>query len=396
MCTNPRLVKHPRLRSLSFKQAILNLTIDSGLPESVAHRYIKETLPETIVVPCGRCPTCLRRRAAEWRTRLIHEIESSSNVVFVTLTIAPEWYSGKKTPVGQYLRDAFMRYRNVFKTAKGLKEPIPKHWFITELGELKGRLHLHGFIFNSRIWTPPNPQDLLSPRFSKGKKIYYNHLSTQLLRRVWQYGFADVAYSCSLKTASYATKYATKVDAAEAFFPRVYTSPGIGASFADAFRQTIRDAMVSGSFSPISAGRYRVPIPRYYKTRCFTADELAALSDSRQRSGLANPKGNIYYADGLQFNDLADYLSYCHSHKNDPWRNFRIETTTVGREKKVRYLSINPIKVGIYETLLLNYAETVSGTETDGFYENNPFNGFTERCNNVDTLELFESRSFEA
>ncbi len=51
-----------------------------------------------LIVPCGRCLHCLRRRGSEWRRRLLDEYRymppsDRRKVRFITLTVAPKYYS---------------------------------------------------------------------------------------------------------------------------------------------------------------------------------------------------------------------------------------------------------------------------------------------------------------
>ena len=51
---------------------------------------------QRIMVPCGRCEECLRQQRNDWYVRLERETKYQKslhrNSVFVTITIAPEYY----------------------------------------------------------------------------------------------------------------------------------------------------------------------------------------------------------------------------------------------------------------------------------------------------------------
>lgn len=396
MCTSPLLVRHPRLRSLTFQAAAAALAeADCKVSPKL---YVKNTLPEKVLVPCGHCPECVRARSAEWRTRLLHEFENSENAVFVTLTIAPKYYSGIQTPIKDYLRKMFFAYRNVFRSVAGKKEPVPKHWFVTEFGEERGRLHLHGFIFNSKIYTPPNPKDLLSPRISKGKKVYYNHLSTELIRKIWPYGFADVAYSASLKTVSYATKYLTKSSPAyPGYRAPVYTSPGIGKTFAMAHRSYIRNALASGVVPLVQAGRFKVQAPRYYRRLVLTEREAMELSDVLSRRRLYGIVPFVARCDGFEFTTLEEYLSYCKKKGGTTWAGLNLDKSVRIKNDAPRIMEVNPVKYAIYTELMLNYRLTEQEMILGEERLLDPFNLFDygdfERGVDEYPLELFEPRA---
>ena len=63
------------------------------------------------------------------------------------------------------------------KTKKSIR-----HWFITELGEITGRIHLHGI-----CWGNPD-----------------------LVKENWKYGFVFQGNMCNEKTVNYVVKYMLK------------------------------------------------------------------------------------------------------------------------------------------------------------------------------------------
>lgn len=49
---------------------------------------------ESQAVPCGRCPSCVKRRVSQWSFRLMQEEKVSSSAHFITLT-----YDTKHSPI---------------------------------------------------------------------------------------------------------------------------------------------------------------------------------------------------------------------------------------------------------------------------------------------------------
>lgn len=378
-CTSPLLVTHPRLRSLSFSAARKKFTDMYGEDGfRFLQTYKNKTIPDKILVPCGKCYNCRRRRASDWRVRLLAESEAAQNTVFVTLTIAPEHYNNGKPDIQKMLREMWFRYRYVFRNKlTGEYARIPKHWFIIEAGEERGRLHLHGFIWDSHIFTPPAPCDLLHPRISKGKKVYYNHLSTELIRKIWRFGFADVAYSFSPKLVSYATKYMlkqfTKSNGIIIKAP-VLCSPGVGRVLADHCLDYIRDCIRANQPCLIQSGRYKVPLPRYYTGFAFDPEESLRLADVRAQSVLAMCGSYRISVNGLTFNSEEEYLKYCQRfnidlHARETAIPSRVESKTYPR--KTRHAHIDRGKLQLYYD---RFVETALTFDPDEFESINTLN----------------------
>ena len=66
-------------------------------------------------VPCGRCEECLRQQRNDWYVRLERETKYQKslhrNSVFVTITIAPEYYDSALLNPSAFIRMWFERVR---------------------------------------------------------------------------------------------------------------------------------------------------------------------------------------------------------------------------------------------------------------------------------------------
>lgn len=105
-----------------------------------------------IPVPCGKCPTCLKRRISGWSFRLTEHAKTATSALGVTLTYANGQLSRSKAG---YLtlnkRDAqlfFKRLRKCRTPQQNLDEPI-KYYLCGEYGGKTFRPHYHAIIFNS-------------------------------------------------------------------------------------------------------------------------------------------------------------------------------------------------------------------------------------------------------
>jgi len=95
-----------------------------------------------------------KRKQREWRVRLEEELRSNFGY-FTTLTISPEgikeieektglkWEENPNEIATKALRLFLERARK--ETGKSIR-----HWCVTELGEKKDRIHLHGIILRAK------------------------------------------------------------------------------------------------------------------------------------------------------------------------------------------------------------------------------------------------------
>lgn len=240
-------------------------------------------------VPCGKCFACRKRYASDWRFRLLQEYHgSNSKFHFITLTFSDQSLhdlrNGYMTKKGKFVpgigkdstdnevatvavRRFLERYRKIY--GKSLR-----HFFITELGEKTERIHLHGLIIDCKCGT------------WKRNKYYADY---DKLTELWSYGNIWLGW-CNDQSISYICKYITKVnpdDHFTDFTPIVLTSPGFGKQYVTSY--TIKYHRFGDSGRPVwyctTSSGHKVAIPRYYKSKLFTPEELY----SRQLEILNDP-----------------------------------------------------------------------------------------------------------
>lgn len=260
-----------------------------------------------IVFDCGQCYECRRKRCVQWRFRLIQEyndfLRRRLPVHFVTFTFDDEhleslrwrlYSSPKKADVYDCLEDvtdndvctyALHLFRDRYRKAYGHSL---KHFFITERGEKKGRIHLHGILFGGRYKVFP----------------YSNrYLKSSDLADLWSYGFITIS-SCNAKTINYCASYVTKVDFNFSDFkPKILPSPGVGYSY-------LTDSIIhwhrsydngKGALFHLTSSGHKIAMIRYYKLKIFT--ELERIQ--QQLDFLSSDRA--YYFKGQMYCYL-DYL----------------------------------------------------------------------------------------
>ena len=108
-----------------------------------------------VPVACGKCYECRKKKAREWRIRLAEEIRHNKSY-FVTLTIDDDNLEmlknelGIKSVKGNENNIATLALRKFLERCRKKTGKSLKHWCVTELGEDKGRIHLHGLFFGNQ------------------------------------------------------------------------------------------------------------------------------------------------------------------------------------------------------------------------------------------------------
>lgn len=280
-----------------------------GLAHSDYDRFLyeKENTPEYIQVPCGRCVRCRKKRYNEWRSRLVREhlFNGHKRACFLTLTISEKYYAGEDTDVKQYLRQFFDNYRKRFGF-------VPKHFFVSELGEKGGRLHLHGVIYD------PHPD---IPLWNDGVVRYNRRYNTEavsvmkkaanLFRKMWKKGIVFCGYFAS-DSVTYTLKYIFKPNENNLdFYPRVYCSPGIGlCGLTDIDKQSIRRALLDFDVPSIVVSDRKVAAPRYYVSKSASTSEIYDLS--LLRNCILRIRGFPFevYDEGVCYTVESDWLAH--------------------------------------------------------------------------------------
>lgn len=306
-CLYPILVRNPRISSDRFLKRVQ--AFGSDFDTLVAGT------PLFISVPCGRCFECLRSRANEWRTRLLHENQfgGHDNGIFVTLTFSPEYYRGIDMDTRPFVRKFFDNWRYRF-AVDGKKAPRPFHFLIEELGDDNNRLHLHGIFWDIPFYFTEHD----FPDCSKA-------LMNEVLSSLWPYGNTWVGYLTD-STASYVTKYITKTtksaqeNGSDDYFNfrgRIYCSPGIGSSYiSESFKASSRFSMFSGEYPSVFVNGFRTAVPRYYLSKVVDENEAFYLSIRRVLDAQIFSQGFRKYFRGQLFTDPRLYeahLSYVRS-----------------------------------------------------------------------------------
>ncbi len=222
------------------------------------------------LVPCGKCPACLKRRQSGWTFRLEKEQMVSESSAFLTLT-----YDDKNLPISENgYHTLYKKHHQLF--LKRLRETLKRNFFghirkplkyysCGEYGSKTYRPHYHSIMFNLPKEYIDNPE---------------------LLDIDWKYGQTLIT-ECNAKTINYVTKYINKtmyterpeelidVDTGEILIDdRVkefsLMSKGLGKDYLTP--QTVKYYQKKQiPYLTIENGDKR-PMPRYYKDKLYNKE----------------------------------------------------------------------------------------------------------------------------
>lgn len=207
---------------------------------------------------CGKCAECRKQKSREWRIRLTEELRTSFGY-FVTLTFSDEEFEKLEKEFG-YKRNedqnsiATIATRRFLERIRKETGKSMKHWFVTELGEKKDRLHLHGVTFGQE--------------------------TANLVRKHWKYGNVFIGTFCNERSINYITKYMLKTDIKHRDYTQiVLASKGIGAGWVERAKNSWRKKNYKEITVPTYTFRNgsRSAIPKYYKDKLYTEEEREAM-----------------------------------------------------------------------------------------------------------------------
>lgn len=156
---------------------------------------------------CGVCELCVARWSRELSRRAVREFDATppgQGVAMVTLTFSDEAIASAWPDFG---RSAWRRFAKAFSAAYLAEEPGagPVKWLaLPELGELRGRLHLHAVAFGVR------GSQLAGVTAIDGGRVFQRTAFGELVRKCWPHGFVKSEPVQSRGGVGYVVKYAAK------------------------------------------------------------------------------------------------------------------------------------------------------------------------------------------
>lgn len=229
------------------------------------------------VVPCGKCPSCLRRRQAGWTFRLHQEQLISRSAVFLTMTYdnenLPYSTAGYPTLEKIHHQKFLKRLRKTINTHfKHETTDRIKYYSCGEYGENTHRPHYHSIMYN----LPSS---------------YIKH--PELITKDWQHGQTMLAV-CNPATIAYVTKYINKTlyitgqddqDDRQKEFSLM--SKGLGKNYLTDGRINYYKKILTPYL--ITENGDKSTMPRYYKDKLYDDSQKTKINEKTKLHLEENP-----------------------------------------------------------------------------------------------------------
>lgn len=261
-----------------------------------------------MLVPCGKCIQCKKRRAAAWSFRLLQEDRIARTSSFVTLT-----YDDDHLPrLSNDDSTCKCRYRGDYKDLILQDvEPLPtlcrcdvqkflkrlrkkqfgngrsdiRYYFCGEYGTNTKRPHYHAIMFNADTNCIADSWSLDGSSLGQIK-------------------FGDVGQASIHYVTSYITKH-TDYDCAPRLREFSLMSKGIGKNYLTP--DTVDWHLFNAANYTVFAGGQKNTLPRYYKDRIFDEDARRAFGELAEEA---------YLAEQMKLIDKLGYDKWLHESKN--------------------------------------------------------------------------------
>lgn len=223
----------------------------------------------TDIVPCGRCPKCLKRRITQWSFRLQKEQEIALTSSFITLTYQDEdlpYSEGGYPTLIKKDHQLFMKKLRKHLHVNRFKYLIThdtklKYYAVGEYGDINHRPHFHSILFNL-------PEQLIQDE--------------SIIEQIWGKGRIQVAV-CNTSSINYVAGYINKrihpkeqdeLDDRTIEFSLM--SKGLGKNFlTKAAIKHYKEQMQP--YLTVENGQ-KMPMPRYYRHKLYNKHQQHILA----------------------------------------------------------------------------------------------------------------------
>lgn len=215
---------------------------------------------EPIALPCGRCVSCLLKRAREWSVRCMHEASLHTSNCFLTLT-----YDDYHLPPGGSLRKC--DFVNFMKRLRKRCGNGIRFFQCGEYGEKFRRPHHHVLLFGYDF-----PDKFIHMRSKSGSYLY----RSITLEELWPFGFCSIG-ELTLESAAYTARYTLKkyaeshkaddYEGMQVEYVTMSRRPGIGKGYYEKYKSDL----YNHDICQVSANFVTKP-PKYY-------DNLLSVDD---------------------------------------------------------------------------------------------------------------------
>lgn len=240
---------------------------------------IKDANKDTVHVPCGKCPDCVKRRTSQWSFRLMEQEKKAYSAYFITLTYDTDHvFITKKGYMGLNKRDLqlfFKRLRKAHDSLYDVERPVSippsiKYYAVGEYGGRSHRPHYHAIIFNARI-------ELIQPAWGLGD-IHYGDVNG-----------ASIGYCLKYMSKPHKFPMHANDDRISEF---ALMSKGLGKEYLTANMIAWHHAdKYNRMYCNIPGGK-KIAMPRYYKQRIYEENERKEIGQYLRKQQMSEEYKN--------------------------------------------------------------------------------------------------------
>lgn len=293
-----------------------------------------------LVVPCGHCEQCEKKKQRDWFFRAAVEykrcIDQGGFVWFPTLTfrddVLPRWYDKEfDYYIPTFSQDYFTAFRNklrIYLKRDGYDfkgEDTLRYFYACEYGGKYGRPHLHCLLFVPRKVPFYTFQKCVKKAWIYGFVMYSKAgraiRSANGISYVMKYIHKDCLYYDKYKVDEYILKlkdaikydddiimksiHENKLKVFKSRLPRHFQSMGFGSNF-DITDEEFLDNMVNSKRLLLKKDEFSYTIPLYYKRKF--------LYDFDNVNKVYNINARGIHIKEISFNNLVNKLDMYYSH----------------------------------------------------------------------------------
>lgn len=231
-----------------------------------------------LLLPCGRCPSCLKAYSKQWSVRLMLESLFHEDMCFITLT-----YSDENLPGDHRVhKDELQRFMKRLRIA--YPDKIIRYFGCGEYGEQTHRPHYHMILFGIN--------------FDDGQAVSFNELKQPVkdspkLLKIWKLGHVSVG-EVTPESCAYVARYSLKKKITlnkekDDSFIMMSTHPGLGSAFYESKKELLylSDRIYSSSF-------HGVAIPRYFDKLAENDSQVSDMFARCKEKRLLRGKSTLY------------------------------------------------------------------------------------------------------
>lgn len=228
----------------------------------------KDRVVDLVLVPCGKCEDCLKKKQSDWISRLFVEAQMSLSSFFVTLTYDE---NNLPFPDGVNKKDVQLFFKAFRKIAPGKF----KYFLVSEYGSVSSRPHYHFLLFFDCKY------DWITLSYD--------------IEKCWKKGQHKIG-TVGLDSISYCAKYClkSKRDPRNIYdnptFALMSKRPAIGYDLL----KLKRDFKDRGCFE-VCSGDQVVSMPRYYRDKIFNKFQRKAHAQEIQEKYGNRPSALLAY-----------------------------------------------------------------------------------------------------